>query len=201
MTKLAYKLNHFLRRNPARFLFTDAMLGKYLDAHEAEFFTKDLGEGVIWDVGASVGKLTTLMAKHSPRATVFAFEPNLNSLYFLAFRASRYSNVVIVPCALTTDGKTLPGTFDPDFNAPATGPRVATISIAEAIAKSGVPRFVKMDIEGAEFAFFESAESEKLHHSTILVSWHPLLANKPVPIVKGWHNKALESHLTLLTPL
>jgi FkbM family methyltransferase len=201
INKFVFWLNFFIRRNPSRFLYTDALLGKYLDEPEAEFFTKNLGNAVIWDVGASVGKLTTIMAKNSPQATVFAFEPNLNSVYFLAYRTANYANVIIIPCALTTDGKPLPGTYDPDFNAPPTGPRVATISTAEAIAKSGVPQFIKMDIEGAEFGFFESKESELLHRSTILVSWHPLLANKPIPTVKGWNNKFITPSMTLLTPL
>ncbi len=201
ITKFAYRLNLFIRQNPARLLFTDALLGKYLDEPEADFFRKNLGNAVIWDVGASVGKLTTIMAKNSPQATVFAFEPNLNSLYFLAFRSAKSANVIIVPCALTTDGKTLTGTYNPNFNAPPTGPRVTSISIAEAITKSGVPQFIKMDIEGAEFSLFESKESELLHRATILVSWHPLLANKPIPTVKGWNNKLLAPHLTLLTPL
>jgi FkbM family methyltransferase len=201
INKFAWWLNLFIRRNPSRFLFTDALLGKFLDGPEVEFFSQNRGSAVIWDVGASIGKLTTIMAKNSPGATVFAFEPNLNSLYFLAYRAARYSNVVIVPCALTTDGKTLSGTYDPDFGAPPTGPRVASLSLAEAIAKSGVPQFVKMDIEGAEFAFFESAESERLHSSTILVSWHSDFVHKPIPTVKGWNNQLVAPNLTLLTPL
>jgi len=150
---------------------------------------------------SSVGKLTTIMAKNSPEATIHAFEPNLNSLYFLAYRTAAYTNVIIVPCALTTDGKPLLGTYDPDFNAPPTGPNTATISVAEAIAKSGVPQYVKMDIEGAEFGFFDSPESEKLRQSTILVSWHPTIAKQPVPTVKGWKNTPLATNLTLLTPL
>ena len=201
LTTFAYRLNLFIRQNPARFLFTDAMLGNYLDEPEADFFGKNLGPVVIWDVGASVGKLTTIMAKNSPLATVFAFEPNLNSLYFLAYRTAKYKNVIIAPCALTTDGQTLNGTYNPDFGAPPTGPRVATLSIAEAIAKSGVPQFIKMDIEGAEFAFFESPESERLHRATILVSWHSAIAHKPIPTVKGWDNQLIAPNLTLLTPL
>jgi FkbM family methyltransferase len=199
--KFVFWLNLFLRRNPARFLYTDAMLGKFLDEPEADFFKKNLGKAVIWDVGASVGKLTTIMAKSSPEATIHAFEPNLNSLYFLAYRTAAYKNVIIVPCALTTDGKPLMGTYDPDFNAPPTGPRTATISVSESIAKTGVPQYIKMDIEGAEYDFFESPESEKLRQTTILVSWHPMFTKKSVPTVKGWKNTPLATNLTLLTPL
>lgn len=194
-------LNFFIRQNPSRYLFTDRLLGRYLEAHEAEFFGRDLGKVAIWDVGASVGKITTIMAAKSPNATIYAFEPNLNSLYFLAYRTASYGNVVLVPCALTTDGGHITGTYDPDFNAPPTGPRVSTISIAEAIAKTGVPAFIKMDIEGAEYGFFESSEAAALRTATILVAWHPDLTNKPVPQVAGWKNNPIALNSTLLTPL
>jgi len=170
LNKFVIWLNYFVRQNPARYLFTDQLLGMYLEEHEAKLFGRDLGRVAIWDVGASVGKITTLMARNSPNAIVYAFEPNLNSLYYLGFRTASYSNVVIVPCALTTEGGTIKGSYDPDFNAKPTGPLVSTISIAEAIAKSGVPTFVKMDIEGAEFAFFKSPEAKRLQSSTILVA-------------------------------
>ena len=197
---LAMRMNFFIRRHPSRWLYTDRLLGGYIDEHEVEFFTRDWGEGVIWDVGASIGKYTTIMAQSSLRTKIFAFEPNLNSLYYLAYRTAKYANVVIVPNALTADGGLLKGSHDPDFNKPATGPMLATISLREAIQKSGIPKFVKMDIEGGEFSIFESAEAELLREATLLVSWHPHLAGKPIPEVKGWKNRKLSSDITLLEP-
>ena len=172
-----------------------------MDNHEVPFFTRDWGEGVVWDVGASIGKYTTIMAKHSPRATIFAFEPNLNSLYYLGYRSAKYQNIVIVPNALTANGGLLKGNYYPDFNAPSTGPLVMTISLRDAVAKSGVPKFIKMDIEGGEFEVFESTAAEWPRAATILISWHPQLVGKPLPAVSGWNNTKLSGDISLLEQL
>jgi FkbM family methyltransferase len=201
INRLVIWLNFSVRRHPSRWLYTDRFLGKFMDEKETPFFVRDWGRVVIWDVGASIGKYTTILAKHSPNATICAFEPNLNSLYYLAYRTANCPNVVIVPNALTVDGSPMKGTYNPDFNAALTGPQVATISIKEAISKQGVPAFIKMDIEGGEFLIFESAEAEYLRPATILVSWHPQQAGKPVPEVKGWKNSRLGNNMSLLSPL
>ena len=198
---LAMRLNFSIRRHPSRWLYTDHFLGKFMDEKEMPFFVRDWGRAVIWDVGASIGKYTTILAKHSPNATICAFEPNLNSLYYLAYRTASYPNVVIMPNALTVDGSSMKGTYNPDFTTAPTGPQVSTISIREAIAKQGVPTFIKMDIEGGEFLIFESAEAGCLRSATILVSWHSQLAGKPVPEVKGWKNSRLSNDMSLLSPL
>ena len=193
-------LNYSIRRHPSRILFKDRFLHRFVDEKEIGFFRKDWGKAVIWDVGASVGKYTTILAKHNPSATIYAFEPNLNSLYYLGYRTAKYSNVVIVPMALTFNGETILGSHDPDFNAAPTGPRLASLSIKEALAKSGPPAFIKMDIEGAEFNIFAS-DVGALQKSTVLVSWHPTLTGKPVPDVKGWKNTRLAEDISLLEPL
>jgi FkbM family methyltransferase len=200
LDKLAIQLNFFIRRHPSRWLYTDRLLGSFMDDHETTFLKRDWGEGVVWDLGASVGKYTTVMARHSPRATIYAFEPNLNSLYYLAYRTAKFSNVCIVPNALTADSKLLKGSYEPNFNASATGPMVITISLREAVAKCGTPKFVKMDIEGGEYPVLESADAELLRSTTMLVSWHPHFAGKPIPEVKGWKNTKLSSDITLLEP-
>ncbi|MBU6408962.1 MAG: FkbM family methyltransferase [Verrucomicrobia bacterium] len=198
--RLAIWLNHVVRRHPSRWLYTDRLLGNYMDGKERPFMTRDWGAAAIWDVGASVGKYTTILARSNPNGMIYAFEPNLNSLYYLAFRTARYRNVVIVPNALTLDGRPIPGSHDPDFTSPPTGPLVSTISIQEAIARTGVPRFVKVDIEGAEFDLFKSKAIECLHPATILLSWHPILAGREIYEVDGWRNVQLDANLTLLTP-
>jgi FkbM family methyltransferase len=200
LNKLVMRLNFFIRRHPSRWLYTERLLGSYTDKHETPFFTRDWGEGIVWDVGASIGKYTTIMARHSPRATIFAFEPNLNSLYYLGYRTAKFTNVCIVPNALTADGRLLKGSYEPDFNAPATGPMLTTISLREAMAKCGTPKFVKMDIEGGEYPVLASPDAELLRSATVLVSWHPNLASKPIPEVKWWKNTKLSSEITLLEP-
>ena len=125
------------------------------------------------DVGASLGKYTTLLAEANPNQQVYAFEPNLNSLYYLGYRTAKYPNVTIVPAALTIDGKPMRATYDPNMHNPATGPQGITFSAAEAIARFGMPAFIKLDIEGLEKEFLEKC-GELFRHTTMIVEWHPL---------------------------
>jgi FkbM family methyltransferase len=196
-----FKLSLKLRHNPFRFLFRDVFvnLSGTCDPPELEFMQREW-PGDIWDLGASVGKFTTLLAASNPRRTVYAFEPNLNSLYYLAYRTARFPNVVIVACALTRDGATLPGTYDPDFTAPATGPRVVSLSLREALQKFGRPAFIKMDIEGGEFELFRQ-DAELLRGVHLWVEWHPGIVNQPRPPLNYWKVSQADSTHTYLEPL
>ena len=150
-------------------------------------------------MGASVGKYTTKLAESNPDAIIVAFEPNLNSLYYLAYRTASYPNIVIVPSALTADGEPMKGTYSPDFGAPPTGPQIDTMSVGEAVRKFGIPSFVKMDIEGGEYSVL-GAESSPLFESTLLVAWHPGAEKRSMPELPAWNVKQITSDMTLLTP-
>jgi FkbM family methyltransferase len=200
-----YKLSHKLRSNPARFLFTDRLFdlwGREKDA-ETELMRKDwkgAPGSSIWDIGASLGKFTTLMARANPNSTIYAFEPNLNSLYFLAHRTARLPNVTIVPCAVTADGKPMKASYNPDFEAPATGPYVPTFSLQEAVAKFGKPLFIKMDVEGEEFRMFDP-EPECLRGVHILVEWHTAKTAQKIPTLRQWTSNDFTVGHTYLEPL
>ncbi len=195
---MCMKMSFALRGNPARVLYSDALLNLFSDSKEVVYFDKEWGP-VIWDVGASVGKYTVRLAKSNPNATIFAFEPNLNSLYYLAYRTAAYPNVVIVPNAMTLDGGAIPGTYSPNFNAAPTGPRVDTISVDEAAQKFGVPQFVKMDVEGAEYDLL-TTDTSPLFKSTILASWHFGKDGKGIPDLPAWNVEQVKPDITLLTP-
>jgi len=146
--------------------------------------------GPVWDVGASFGRQAYRIARHFP---VFAFEPNLNSLQFLARNLVDCPNVVIVPCALTLDGQPMTGSFHPDFLAPPTGPRVATISLREALQKFGRPGVIKIDIEGGEYELIQSPD---LIGIPLVVEWH-----REIPVkLDHWELKTLDPSHSLLTP-
>jgi len=194
-----------LRRNPARFLFNDGNFKRVTggEREEVEFLRRrwlQNGAGSIWDVGASLGKYTCDIARANPNCKIFAFEPNLNSLYFLAHRTAKLANIEIVPCALTADGREMKGSYEPNFNAEATGPLVPTFSLAEALAKFGRPVFIKMDVEGEEFKIFRE-QADLLRGIHLLVEWHPAFVKEPVPPLKHWRvREAFPSH-TYLEPL
>ncbi len=194
-----------LRSNPSRFLFNDRTFGAITggERSEVEFLKRRWvvnGTGIIWDVGASLGKYTCDIARANPNCKVFAFEPNFNSLYFLAHRTAKLTNVEIVPGALTADGRDLKGTYNPDFNAPPTGPWMPSFSLSEALAKFGKPAFIKMDIEGEEFRIFrESAELLRGVH--LLVEWHTAFVKEQVPPLKYWRITEISAGHTYLEPL
>ena len=149
-----------LRRNPARFLFNDGNFKRVTggEREEVEFLRRrwlQNGSGSIWDVGASLGKYTCDIARANPNCKIFAFEPNLNSLYFLAHRTAKLPNIEIVPCALTADGREMKGKVTNRISTPRRPARwCRRFQLAEALAKFGRPVFIKMDVEGEEFRNF-----------------------------------------------
>jgi FkbM family methyltransferase len=199
------KTSWALRRNPARFLFSDGNFERVTggERDEVSFLKRRWlanGSGTIWDVGASLGKYTCDIARANPNCKVLAFEPNLNSLYFLAHRASRLPNIEIVPCALTADGRDMLGSYEPNFTAAATGPLVPTFSLAEALAKFGKPAFIKLDVEGEEFRIFRD-HADLLRGVHLLVEWHPCFVKDPVPPLKHWRVHDVFPNHTYLEPL
>ena len=171
-----------------RFLYSDGILKIFDSAEEngeAKFFRRKW-DGPIWDVGASVGKYTAMLARANPDRMIYAFEPNLNSLYYLGHRTARFPNVVIVPCALTVDGKPFKTTCSADFFAPSTGPLAHSISLEEAVARFGRPAFAKFDIEGGEYFVFER-EPEMLAGAHLLIEWHKYKVDRTIPDFPKWN--------------
>lgn len=207
-SKFLFYFSHHLRHHPFRFLIR----GKRLD-----FFTPtEPGEeelcrrswpGPVWDVGASLGKYTPMMAEANPNQPVYAFEPNLNSLYYLGYRTAEYPNVTIVPAPLTVDTKSFRTSYEPNFHSPPTGPNGIAFSVAEAIRWFGVPAFIKLDCEGLEYEMLEKC-AELLQHTTVLVEWHPEYpvgtvnpaASKFKPNLSYWHVTQATPNHSLLEP-
>jgi FkbM family methyltransferase len=131
---------------------------------------------------------------------VYAFEPNLNSLYFLGHRTARFPNVTIVPCAITADGREIKGSYNPNFEASPTGPSVPTLSVQEAVAKFGKPVFIKMDVEGEEFRIFDP-EPEPLRGVHILIEWHTAKTGKAIPPLRFWRSRDFTQGHTYLEPI
>ena len=147
-------------------------------------------KGPVWDVGAYVGRHAYRVSQFHQ---VYAFEPNLNALQFLGNNLKDCPNVVIVACALTLDGKPMLGSIDPDFLKPPTGPKVATLSIAEALQKFGRPGVIKIDIEGGEY---ELLKSELLQDIPLLIEWHREIPQQ----LPHWNITTIDPTHSLLTP-
>ncbi|MBI1178881.1 FkbM family methyltransferase [bacterium] len=188
LTLALMKFSFVLRAHPMRFLFSNWIL-RWFDIDSADSETKFFRHkwrGSIWDVGASVGKYTVILARANPDCTIYAFEPNLNSLYYLGYRTARYPNVVIVPCALTADGAPSKTSYSADFLAPPTGPHAYSVSLQEAVARFGRPAFAKFDIEGDEYFVFER-EPRVLVGAHLLIEWHHYKVSCSIPEFQNWH--------------
>lgn len=208
LTKFLFHFSHRLRHHPFRFLITGKFFSFFSSSEPGEEAVyRRSWPGPIWDIGASLGKYTVVMAEANPKQTVYAFEPNLNSLYFLGYRTAKYSNVVIVPAMLTIDAKVMPTSYDPNFSNPPTGPKAIAFSLEEAIRWFGVPAFVKLDCEGYEYEFLERC-GHLLKNSAVLVEWHLDFdgtpnpgATKFKPDLTQWRQTKVSPNHTLLEPL
>ena len=146
--------------------------------------------GPVWDVGASLGRHAYRVSR---RHQVIAFEPNLNVLQYLGYNTLKSENLVVVPCALTLDGAPMKGSIHADFMASPSGPRVATLSVAEALQKFGKPGLIKIDIEGGEY---ELIESEALHGISLLIEWHREIPRQ----LAAWTIETIDETHSLLIP-
>jgi FkbM family methyltransferase len=200
-TRALMNLSFQIRQNPFRFLFNDYCLNliDILDADEMAVFQRRW-PGPIWVFGASVGKYSKNLAQNNPNQKVYCFEPNLNTLYYLAYRTASLPNVVIVPMAVTSSGGPIKASYHPDFNGVPTGPQVPTLSLQEAVAKFGRPAFVKIDIEGEEYNLLRD-EPEGLRGSCLMVEWHPINGKLEIPKLKHWKATRVKDYIVLYEPL
>jgi FkbM family methyltransferase len=128
---------------------------------------------VIWDAGAHAGATTYFLAQMvGPLGKVYAFEPDdLNYEYLTRnIELHKLSNVIPVKKALSSSTGTAKFNMDGTMCAGLSEylvyseqrlfKTVSTISFPDACQELGeVPKYVKMDIEGAEVATIDGAQS------------------------------------------
>ena len=184
-----------IRENPLMFLFKERLFKYYCgrDPREMAVLMRNW-RGPVWDVGASVGKYSTVLAKANQDHLVYCFEPNFNSLYYLAYRTCKLPNVCIVPMALTLTEPVMSGSYNTNFNARPTGPDVITMQLCDAIDELGTPAFIKLDIEGGEYDLLKY-EPSALRDTAMLVEWHG-----PIPKLDHWNSKQITNRHVLYTP-
>ena len=116
---------------------------------------------VCYDVGASVGYLTLLMAREASR--VFAFEPapHAGAVLLQQVQVNGFQDrVTLVPNAVSDVPRTVHfGLTDNAYGSRIveTGLEVKAIALDDFAAVNGVPDFIKMDIEGEEFRALQGA--------------------------------------------
>lgn len=127
---------------------------------------------IVWDAGAHAGASVYFLAQMvGPSGKVFAFEPDENNYQYLTKNIALHglANVIPVKKALAgTTGKArfcMDGTMSAGlvdyllYSDERVHQTVSTINFEDACAELGeIPKYVKMDIEGAEVDFIEAAQ-------------------------------------------
>ena len=126
---------------------------------------------IVFDAGAHAGATSYFFAKMvGPSGKVFAFEPDDNNYHYLLknIEYHKLTNVIPVKMALAGSTGTLLFNMDGTMSAgladylvytdKSSQKPVEAMTLADACASLGaVPRFVKMDIEGAEVTVIDSS--------------------------------------------
>jgi len=167
---------HKYKRSGAEFNFPAVPEDDVMDAYTYRYVPSP-GD-VVWDAGAHAGASSYFLSKMvGPSGRVYAFEPDSANFEYLLKNIERNGVGNVIPVAKALSGRTgtvsfvMDGTMDSGINEYLvyTGPgevkNVPTLTIEDACAELGcVPRFIKMDIEGAEVSAIEgSAEFIRAH--------------------------------------
>ncbi len=144
------------------------------DAMDAYTFAYTPASGdVVWDVGAYAGATTFFFAQMvGPRGKVYAFEPDEVNYAFLLKNLELHNLTNVVPVNKALAGSTGLAEFNSDGTMAAglseylvysdrrLFKSVSTVTVPNACAEFGsVPKYIKMDIEGAETAVIAGAQS------------------------------------------
>jgi FkbM family methyltransferase len=208
---------HTYHFGDTRLILTDATGSSTTDIVASELYCDEYRLGripfepgdVIVDVGAHVGMIAILLALRNPQATVIAVEPEPLNLAHLRtnIAANGAHNVIVVPLALTADGRSL-HIARPPFNSGGAGcyydqtEGYAISEVGSATLNDLFDRFVpgrcrllKIDCEGAEH--------EILPASTVLerIDWFAAEFHVNSRLVaKGCSNTVLADFVTQFIP-
>lgn len=155
-------------------------LGTYERLAQRVFVDHVRPGSVVYDVGANAGFFTLLSSKLSgPSGVVYAFEPVERNLRYIRehVRLNRTGNVHVVPMAVSDRIGTVrfAAAHNPAMGGLATSGEIAVQSttLDEFASKAAPPSFIKMDIEGAEYAALSGAvELLRSVQPVILLSEH-----------------------------
>ena len=139
------------------------------------------------DIGANIGYFTMLAASLvGPAGSVLAVEPNLANVKMIeaSRRANNFSNVTIAACALGKAAGIL--ALHTAFSNGMTSPVGKTLNdvmasqivpcqpLASLVSSDRRIDFIKIDVEGAEYAAFLASRA-------VLERWHPIIASEFSP--------------------
>jgi len=188
---------HRYIRSQMSFYFPSLPEDDVMDAY-THSYTPQVGD-VVWDVGAHAGATAYFFGKMvGPYGKVYAFEPDANNFEYLKRNIDLHGLTNVIPLKKALSGSSGVAEFCMDGTA-AVGLSeylsysdkrrfrpVSTITLPDACTELGeVPKYIKMDIEGAEVAAVEAAKDFLANHPIhfSIESNHPLhgeLTYKPL---------------------
>jgi FkbM family methyltransferase len=133
---------------------------------------------VVWDVGASLGFFTLVLARLvGPAGQVVAFEPDPHAAGRLErhARANGFATITIKPVAVWSTPGPLPFGIAADDHGRVharvgeVDERVEAVTLDGALAELGPPRLVKIDVEGAEGEVLDGAAELLERHGPIVL--------------------------------
>jgi FkbM family methyltransferase len=160
---------HRYRRHGVSFYAPSLAEDDSMDAYTASYHPQP-GD-VVWDVGAHAGMTSYFLAQMvGPGGKVYAFEPDETNYEFLLRNIEMHGLANVTPVKAALSDKTGTASFCMDgtmsaglsdslsYSAVENNKVVATISLQDACEQFGsVPRYIKMDIEGAELSVVDSS--------------------------------------------
>jgi FkbM family methyltransferase len=168
-------LHEYTRRGVSLY-FPSVPEDDVMDAYTREY--KPQTGDVVWDVGAHAGATAYFLSQLvGPTGRVYAFEPDEYNYAYLVKNLEMHGLSSVVPVKKALSSSTGQTTFNMDGTMSAgidqfltysgTGrlTDVETMTIRDACSEFGcVPKFIKMDIEGAEVAAIEGSAAFIAEH-------------------------------------
>lgn len=158
-------------KSQAAFHFPSIPEDDVIDAYTLRY--KPQPGDIVWDAGAHAGATSYFLAQMvGPGGKVYAFEPDDLNYEYLMRNIGMHKLQNVIPVKKALAGSTGTAQFNMDgtmcaglseylvYSDQRLFKTVSTISFADACAELGeIPKYVKMDIEGAEVATIEAAQS------------------------------------------
>ena len=136
-------------------------------------------DGPVWDIGCNVGLFSLYCAKQGRPVTAFDISDKCIRLLESSAKANGLS-IQTVPTALSMEpfeftAPTSAHTMNAVKRGSSEGLLKQSITLHDAAERFGIPKLIKMDIEGAEMDFFRSAIFKQWiqdHRVSLLVEMH-----------------------------
>lgn len=116
---------------------------------------------IVFDIGANIGVVSTVLANVYPRAKIYSFEPEADNLALLKENMAPYPNVTILDYGLGARTEEVPlyksdnplnkGGFSTHIQTPGDCSIIKVVDVKTIYDTYGIPDLIKIDVEGAEY--------------------------------------------------